>query len=72
MLAVGLDCLQMISELDTGQCASEEAETRRGCTRCGVPPKGVDWEVSHRLEKRTSVNKDAGHQRGVDCEIPYR
>ena len=39
----GLGLLQMVSELDTGRCASE-----------GVGPlKGVDCEIPHRLERGT-------------------
>ena len=39
----GLGLLQMVSEPDIGQCASEDAEPRRG----------VDCEIPHRLERRT-------------------
>ena len=43
----GLGLLQMVSELDTGQCVSKEAEPWRGWTRGGVSPmtlgpEGVD------------------------------
>ena len=38
----GLKLLHMVSELVTGRCASEDAG-----------PKGVDCEISHRLEKET-------------------
>ena len=36
------------------QCASKDVESR----------KGVDWEVSHRLEKGTSASEDAGPEGG--------
>ena len=39
----GLGLLQMVSKLDIGWCASEDAE----------PPRGVDCEIPHRLERET-------------------
>ena len=39
----GFELLQMILESDTGRCASENAG----------PPRGVDCEISHRLERET-------------------
>ena len=59
--------LQMVSESDTGRCASEEAESQRGVD--SVPartlgPKGGGLEVTHRLEKGTSVSEYAGPRRG--------
>ena len=39
----GLGLLQMVSELDTERCVSKDAR----------PPRGVDCEISHRLETRT-------------------
>ena len=39
----GLGLLQMVSEPDIWQCASEEARPRRG----------VDCEIPHRLGRRT-------------------
>ena len=39
----GLRLLQMVSEPGTEQCASEDAG----------PLKGVDCEITHRLERRT-------------------
>ena len=45
----GLRLLQMVSKLDTRQCASENAGAQRG----------VDCEIPHRLEGGTSVSKDA-------------
>ena len=39
----GLKLLQMVSELDTGRCASEDVGS----------PKGVDCEIPHRLERGT-------------------
>ena len=39
----GLGLLQMVLELDIGRCASEDA---------GVP-RGVDYEIPHRLERGT-------------------
>ena len=62
----GLGLLQMVSEPDTGRCASEEIESQRGWTRDGVParmltPEGgglgggggshIDWK-----RKRVSVS----------------
>ena len=37
-----LGLLQMVYEPDTGRCANEDAN-----------PKGVDCEISHRLERGT-------------------
>ena len=61
----------MVSEPDTGLCASEEAVPRRRVdTRwCGSkdagPRRGVDLVVvPHWLEKETSASKDAGPWRG--------
>ena len=74
----GLEPLQMVSEPNTKQGASEEAKPRRGVDtrRCASkdvgPRRRVDWGVSHRLEKGTSVSENAGPRRGVDCEIPKR
>ena len=71
-----LEPLQMVSELDTEPCVSEEAEPRRGVDmdtkRCASkyvgPRRRVDWggggEVSYRLEKGTSTSEDAGPRRG--------
>ena len=39
----GLGLLQMISELDTRRCASKDTEL----------PRGVDYEILHRLERGT-------------------
>ena len=39
----GLGLLQMVSEPDTGRCASEDARSSRG----------VDSEIPHRLERGT-------------------
>ena len=52
----------MILVFDTGRCASEDAEPRRG----------VDCDIPHRLKKEMSVSEDAGPRRGVNCEIPHR
>ena len=41
----GLGLLQMISEPDTGRCASKDAGPRRG----------LNWEVPHQLEKGISA-----------------
>ena len=41
--SIGLGLLQMVSELDTGRCASEDAG----------PLRGVDCEIPHRLERGT-------------------
>ena len=40
----GLESLQMVSESDTGRCASEEAELQRGWTRGGVPARTLGSE----------------------------
>ena len=37
----GFELLQMVSEPDTGWCANEDAG----------PPKGVDCEIPHQLER---------------------
>ena len=47
--------------VDTGQCASEDTKPRRR----------ADGKIPHRLERKTSVSKDARFQ-GVNCEIPRR
>ena len=39
----GLGLLQIVSEPDTKQCASKNLG----------PPSGVDFEIPHRLERRT-------------------
>ena len=60
----------MVSEPDTGRCASEEAEPRKGwpTRRCAGedtrPRREVDWRVPHRLEKETNVSEDTGFRRG--------
>ena len=41
----GLGLSQMVSELDTGWCASEDVGS----------PRGVDCEISHRLERERSI-----------------
>ena len=56
--------LQIVPEPNTGQCADEKAEPRRGWTQGGVPartlgPEGrVDWRVPHRLKKGMSARED--------------
>ena len=47
LLAVGsgLGLLQMVSEPNTGRCASENVG----------PPRGVDCEIPHQLERRNSL-----------------
>ena len=52
-----LGLLQIVSESDTGRCASEDVG----------PPRRVDCEIPHRLN-----NEDVGPPRRVDCEIPHR
>ena len=49
-----LGLLQMVLELNIGQCASEDTEPRRGMN-CEIPPE---------LERGTSASDDAGPQRG--------
>ena len=42
-VGLGLGCYKMVWELDTGLCASEDVG----------PPRGVDYEIPHRLERGT-------------------
>ena len=66
----GLGPLQMVSEPDTGQCASKGTEPRREvdteqCASADVGPRrGVECEISHRLERGTSASDDIGPQMG--------
>ena len=58
---------------NTGQCASEEVEPRKGWTQSSVPVRMLSSEgsglgVPHRLEKGTSAREDVGPRRGVDCK----
>ena len=68
----------MVSELDIGRCANEEAEPQREvdmrrCTSKMLGLKGSGFGGGlHRLEKGTSTSEDAGPRRGVNCEIPHR
>ena len=69
--------LQMVSEPNTGRCASllavprREVDTRR-CASKDSRPKGVDLGVvPHQLEERNSANKDPVPRRGVDCDVPH-
>ena len=68
----------MVSEPNTGWCASEEVEPRRGVytRRCASKDAGpqtrVDWRAPHRLEKGTSASDDAGPRKRVNCEIPHQ
>ena len=56
----------MVSEPNTGQCVSEEADLRKGVDmrRCNSkdtrPQQGVDWGIPHQLEKEKSARKDVG------------
>ncbi|KAG7031046.1 hypothetical protein SDJN02_05085, partial [Cucurbita argyrosperma subsp. argyrosperma] len=66
--AAGKLCKRLLGEnvefrrrVDTGQCANEDAG-----------PKEVDCEIPHRLERGTSVSKDAISRRRMYCEIPHR
>ena len=78
----GPGSLQMVSELDTGRCASLLAVPRRGvdtrrCASKDAGPKGW-WIWGHRtmcqpsrcspkgVDTRRCASKDAGPQRGVD------
>ena len=69
----GLGPLQMVSEPDIGQCASEEAEPQRGvdtrwcASKDARPRREVEREVPHRLEKGTSASEDP---KKMNCEIP--
>ena len=61
--------LQMVSEPDTRQCASEEVEPRRGVDRCANKDAGPQREVN--WGSHIDWRRERGHQRGVDCEIPH-
>ena len=52
----GLELLQMVSESDTGQYSSEDVESI----------KGVDCEVSYRLERGTKHSLECGNLSRVD------
>ena len=45
--------------------------TRRCASKDAGPQRGVDWGVSHRLEKGTNANEDARPQRG-GLGVPHR
>ena len=47
-----LELLQMVLQLGTERCASKDI----------VPQRGVDCEIPHQLERRTSANEDVGLQ----------
>ena len=62
----GLGPLQMVSEPDTGQCASEEVVPRRGvdtrrCTSGGPTSIG----------ERNECQRGRWALKGVDCVIPH-
>ena len=63
----------MVSESHTKQCASEDVGPRRRWTLRSVQRrhclKGVNCEISHRLDRGTSVRRHWPQMR-VDCEIP--
>ena len=68
----------MVSEPDTGRCASLLAVLRRGVDtrRCASKDaglqRGVDLgAVPHRLEEGKSASEDARSRRGVDCDVPH-
>jgi len=61
----------MVSDLDTGRCASllavprRRVDMRQYASKDAGTRKGVDLVVvSHRLKKETSVSKDAGPKGG--------
>ena len=64
----------MVSEPDTGLCASllvvpqRGIDTRRCASKDAGPQRGA---VSHRLEEGKSASEDAGPQRRVDCDVPH-
>ena len=68
----------MVLELDTEQCASEEAEPRRGvdtrrCTNKDARPRrGVDWGGSTLIGEGNECQRGCWASKGVDCEIPHR
>ena len=72
-----LRLLQMVLEPNTGQCTSEEVESRRGvdtrqcASKDAGSRKGWIWGVPHRLEKGNECQQGRQALKGVDCEIPY-
>ena len=57
-----LELLQMVTELDTEWCASEDAEP--DIEQCANEDTELDTE--------RCTSEDAGTPRGVDCEIPHQ
>ena len=53
----------MVSEPDTGRCASKDAGPQRGRVDLGAVP--------HRLKEGKSTSEDAMPRRGVDCDVPH-
>ena len=74
----GLERLLMVSELDIGRCANEEAEPQRGWTRDGVPVKMLDSKGGGLEGGGVPTSIGEGNEcrcwarRRVDCEIPHR
>ena len=63
--------IQMVSEPDIGQCASEEAESRRGWTEGGMLTKTLGLEGESHIDwRRKRVPARTLGPEGVDCEIP--
>ena len=62
----GFGPLQMVLEQNTGRCASEKIEPRKGVdtkwyvSKYAGSRRGVDWGVSHCLGKGTSASDDVG------------
>ena len=67
----------MVSEPDTGRCASllvsrRRVDTRRCASKDAGAQRGLDLVgVPHRLEKGTSASEDTGHRREVDFDVPH-
>ena len=67
----------MVSEPDTGQCANNEAESRRGMDtrRCASkdagPQRGVDCKGPTSIGEWNECQRGRWARSGVDCKIPH-
>ena len=69
----------MVSEPDTGRCASLFAVPRRGgvnTRRCASKNAGFQWGVDlgavlHRLEEGNSTSEGLERGGGVDYDVPH-
>ena len=74
----GLGLLQLVSEPDTGRCASKEAKPQRGSEHEAVCQQRRWASKEGGLGGPTSIGEGNECQRGrwtpkgVDCEIPHR